>query len=118
MLTCFWLAPALVLSPGVLPRCGSAGKPIRTAASAIHASLQAAWQTCSKLLPGGGAPRVAPDNVKVAMLKNAQCMRAHGVPNYPDPVFPPGRGVESFIPSSAAANSPAFQSAAQMCGGG
>jgi hypothetical protein len=51
--------------------------------------------------------------VKLAAQKHAQCMRAHGVPDYPDPRFPPGGGVEE----GAGPDSPAFQAAAKACGG-
>lgn len=80
-------------------------------------AFQAAQETCRKELPGGGPPRVVPESVKVQTIDHAQCMRAHGVLNYPDPSFPPGGGIESFIPSSVQLNSPAFKSAAKACGG-
>lgn len=76
-----------------------------------------ARQDCRRRLPGGGPPRDVPESVKIAAVKHAQCMRAHGVSNYPDPTFPPGGGVENIVPSSVDANSPALQSAAKACGG-
>jgi hypothetical protein len=80
-------------------------------------AFQAARLTCRKLLPGLGPPRVVPESVKLQAVRHAECMRAHGVTNYPDPNFPAGGGVESFIPSSADASAPVFQSAAKACGG-
>jgi hypothetical protein len=80
-------------------------------------AFQAAQQTCRKLLPGGGPPRNVPESVKLQLLNHAECMRAHGVPNYPDPTFPAGGGVESFFPSSVEFGSPVFQSALKACGG-
>jgi hypothetical protein len=80
-------------------------------------AFQQAQQTCRKLLPGGGPPRVVPESIKLGMLKHAQCMRSHGVADYPDPAFPAGGGVENFIPSNLDANSPSFQNAAKACGG-
>lgn len=81
-------------------------------------AFRQAQQECRRLLPGGGPPRTVPESVKLAALRQSECMRAHGVSNYPDPTFPPGGGVESSIPSSVDANSPAFQSAQKACGGG
>lgn len=80
-------------------------------------AFRAARETCTKDLPGGGPSRVVPENVKLNMLRHAECMRAHGVADYPDPIFPPGGGIESFIPSSAQLDSPAFKTAAKACGG-
>ncbi len=50
------------------------------------------------------------------MLAMAECMRTHGVPNFPDPTFANGRptGPGPQIPLS----SPAFRQAAQHCAGG
>jgi hypothetical protein len=80
-------------------------------------AFQAARQTCNKLLPGGGPSRVVPESVKVQLVDHAECMRAHGVPNYPDPIFPSGGGIETIVPSSIAPGAPAFQTAAKACGG-
>jgi hypothetical protein len=42
-------------------------------------------------------------------------MRAHGVSNYPDPVFPPGGGIERPDLSGLNLNSPAVQRAIKVC---
>ena len=47
-----------------------------------------------------GSPPVASASQKAAAVKLAQCMRKHGVPNYPDPTYTK-TGVE--IPPSIAA---------------
>jgi hypothetical protein len=80
-------------------------------------SFQAAQHTCKKLLPGGG-PGPVSQAQKVQLLANAQCMREHGVPNYPDPTFPPGGGIEQFLGPGINPQSPAFQSAARHCNSG
>lgn len=79
--------------------------------------FQAAQQSCKHLLPGGGPPAHVPESVKLSLLKHTQCMREHGVPNYPDPVFPSGGGVGNVIPSDVNPSSPAFQRAANACRG-
>ena len=54
-------------------------------------AFQAAQQTCASLRPGAGSP---PPPISLPQQKsfvaNAQCMRKHGVPNFPGPVFGPG----------------------------
>ena len=52
---------------------------------------------------------------KAAVLKFAECMRTHGVPQFPDPKFP-GNGGIALGTGPADANSPAFQHAQQVCG--
>jgi hypothetical protein len=50
-------------------------------------------------------------------VKYAQCMRAHGVPHFPDPTIkqsPQGTGISQGVPASAG-QSPAFASANRAC---
>jgi hypothetical protein len=48
------------------------------------------------------------------MLKSAECMRRHGVPGFPDPIFGPHGGVKT--PSGKINHdSPAFEAAAKAC---
>jgi hypothetical protein len=56
-----------------------------------------------------------PEKVKAQMVRFAQCMRAHGVSNYPDPIFH-GGGIVSQLPTGVDPNSPSFQAAAKACG--
>jgi len=63
--------------------------------------------------PGGQA---APGTSGVAF---AACMRAHGVPHYPDPAADgagPGGGVAVF-PAGVDTSTPAFKKASSSCGG-
>lgn len=48
-----------------------------------------------------------------AGLKFADCMRSHGVPNFPDPG--PGGGIQIGAGSGVSPGSPAFQSAQNAC---
>jgi hypothetical protein len=48
-------------------------------------------------------------------LKLSECLRAHGVPAYPDPVFPAGGGIERPSVPGLNINSPSFQRAAKLC---
>jgi hypothetical protein len=55
--------------------------------------FQAADKACRPLLPNGGvAPQLTPAQQQ-QFLAWAACVRAHGVPNFPDPVFS-GGGVQ------------------------
>jgi hypothetical protein len=76
---------------------------------------------CGKQLdvgPGSGGGHGIPEAAKLAALKHAECMRAHGVPNYPDPVFSNG-GVSQSSGGPGANNvqAPAFQQAQKACAG-
>jgi hypothetical protein len=68
---------------------------------------------------GSGAGTDSSDNgsnaPRAALLAYAQCMRASGVPNFPDP-DPSGRfGVEHGSNSDIDTNAPTYQAAAQNC---
>jgi len=95
--------------------------------------FQAAEKTCAKLRPGGNP--AATDSATAARLQQflaaATCMRAHGIPDFPDPrtgvalgrdsSHPvPGTtvtqdGVSFVIPASINVQSPMFTHAASVC---
>lgn len=72
---------------------------------------------CAVALAGCGASGISgsasSSSGESAGIKFARCMRAHGVPNFPDP----GAGGGINIPDSSGVNprSPAFQSAQRAC---
>ena len=86
----------------------------------------AAYGACRHLLAGGGpsitqlqqqAQQEQQEQQKdlPALLKFSQCMRGHGVPNYPDPTL---SGQSTPAPSEGAGinlNSPQFQAALSAC---
>jgi hypothetical protein len=81
--------------------------------------FQAAQKVCGKLLPEGGAPSPAQQaKAQESALKFSQCMRAHGVPNFPDPTFS-GGGVRMALKAGGAngvdPNSPQFKAAQKTC---
>jgi hypothetical protein len=49
------------------------------------------------------------------LLKLAECMRSHGVPNYSDPTFPPGGGISRTVVPGLNVQSPAVRRAAAAC---
>ncbi|HTU86011.1 MAG TPA: hypothetical protein VMF57_10585 [Solirubrobacteraceae bacterium] len=84
-------------------------------------AYQSGAKTCAAELPsGGGAPKPGLlAKAKQAALVHARCMRAHGVPNFPDPnVSSNGQGVTvgSGGPGLSP-RSPAFQQAQRICQG-
>ena len=90
-------------------------------------AVEAARAICKKLLPGGGPPTHASEQQKEQLVATAQCMRKHGVPNFPDPsTKPPGNirdysladgigDVYLLVPRTINVNSPAFEQAAKTC---
>jgi hypothetical protein len=82
-------------------------------------AFKSASLACQSLLP---KPRTIPGGLAIAKkngVKFAQCMRTHGVPNFPDPQFQsgPGGGVGVRIGGPGIdPQSPAFQSAQKTCG--
>jgi hypothetical protein len=59
---------------------------------------------------GGGTPPGS--SSEATALKFAQCMRANGVPDYPDPT---GTNQAAHAASASELNSPAFQAASTLC---
>jgi hypothetical protein len=80
-------------------------------------AFQSAMQACHADLPNGGQPTSQQSSaMRATALKFSQCMRSHGVPNFPDPHFSGGHLTMQLSPSSGIdPSSPAFQSAQQAC---
>lgn len=78
--------------------------------------FQSAQRACQHLLPNGGRPpnQSQLQQEKAQGLSYARCVRAHGVPNFPDP------DSSGRIPDPATVGinqgSPKFQAANQACG--
>jgi hypothetical protein len=74
--------------------------------------FQKAMKTCEKLLPKNvTSPPAASPKVQAEALKFTNCMRAHGMTDWPDPL--PGGLV--MVPTGAAAKSLVYQNAAKAC---
>ena len=104
------------------PKVSTNGNEVKVAI-AINPSIssnphfKSAQQTCSKLLPGGGPGsgsnhQISPRE-QSQYLKAAACIRAHGVPNFPDPTFS-GGGVH-IEHQGLNESSPAFKAAVHAC---
>jgi hypothetical protein len=78
--------------------------------------FKSAQQACRKLLPGGGpgaGPHPISPQEQTQYLKAAACIRAHGVPNLPDPTFS-GGGVH-IERQGLNERSPTFKAAVRAC---
>jgi hypothetical protein len=85
----------------------------------IHApAFRAALNLCMTALNAGHPRPTITASQKEAAVKFSQCMRAHGVSNYPDPQFPPGGGIEIGPPPGSNVNmsAPAVAHAQNICG--
>lgn len=77
--------------------------------------LAAAQALCRKLVPMGGLAvptRAQTARLLAQMLKGSQCMRAHGVLNFPDPT---SEGIRISPSSGIDPNSPQYRAAQKAC---
>jgi hypothetical protein len=81
-------------------------------------AFKAAQEACKSKLPNGGNPQAVSAAQRQKALQFSQCMRAHGISNFPDPTFS-GPRVQLKISAETGINpsSPAFEAAQKACGG-
>ncbi len=83
--------------------------------------FQTASKACRKYMPNGGQPPspAQQQQMQAQALRFSQCMRAHGVKNFPDPQFQSGGRVGIRIGGGLGSgldpNSPIFQAAQKAC---
>jgi hypothetical protein len=77
----------------------------------------AANKACEPLTGAGHLSQAKQAQMEQGLLKFAQCMRSHGVPDYPDPIFTANGGVSQAIGKGSGINpsSPTFEDAQQVC---
>jgi hypothetical protein len=78
-------------------------------------AFQSAMKTCKFFGRRRGRPQVS-ETKKLIQLHFAQCMRKHGVPNFPDPTFPSSGGIITPDVPGLNLNSPAVNQAVAACG--
>lgn len=83
-------------------------------------TFQAAASHCRHLLPNGGQPTPAQQAKDLAQaLKFSQCMRSHGITDFPDPQSHPGGGISISLRASPGSdlnpNGSLFQAAQKAC---
>jgi hypothetical protein len=78
--------------------------------------VESAIQTCRRELPNGGTLNPAQlQTALTVLLKFSQCMRAHGVPNFPDPAMVNGNITLNLQGTGFSTSSPQDVTAAEMC---
>jgi hypothetical protein len=79
--------------------------------------LRAAGLACAALLPPGSLQVTEAQQERLASLelKRAECMRARGVTNFPDPSAPGQQGPPPASGGGIGPDSPVFQAAARAC---
>jgi hypothetical protein len=91
---------------------GKGGAPVSSGINRNSPQYFSADKTCRHFLPGGVPTPAQTQQALAKALKFSQCMRHHGVPNFPDP-NPTNPGVVRLVGIDA--SSPQFQSALQTC---
>jgi hypothetical protein len=76
--------------------------------------FQAAQNDCKSLAPGGPTARTGRKN-RANALKFSECMRKHGITNFPDPNSQGGIELQGGAGGSLDPKSPQFQSAQSAC---
>ena len=77
--------------------------------------FQAADKTCKSLMPGSALSPAQQAQVKAGNLKFAQCMRAHGISDFPDPTSQGQIQIQAKPGSDLDPNNPRYQSANKAC---
>jgi hypothetical protein len=93
---------------------GVAANGQKTGVDVNSPQFDRARKACANLLPNGGRPTAAQQQQEQQqMLKFAQCMRAHGVPKFPDPKA--GGALALGTKTGVDPNTPQFKTAQQTC---
>lgn len=82
---------------------------------AVKAAKRSCQGLLTSVLSSQGKPPITAAQ-KASLIKNAQCLRKHGVPNYPDPTFPAGGGIAIQAGTGFNPDSEAFKRAQSACG--
>lgn len=103
---------------------GSAGSGVQISILGVHVpstidihspAFKSAVKLCIKQATGGSGPPKATAAQRKAALDFSRCMRRHGVPNFPDPVFKNG-AIGETPPPGISPNAPALLKAQKLCG--
>jgi hypothetical protein len=77
--------------------------------------FQAADQACKSSMPGGHFSPAQQQQAMAAGLRMSQCMRAHGIKDFPDPNSQGGIGIKVTPGSDLDPNNPQFKAANAAC---
>jgi hypothetical protein len=100
----------------------------RSVRGANSPAFIAASKTCDKLQPGGNPQPAKPSKSRQqAMVRFSECMRQHGITNFPDPTLSPppananvidAAGIYVVLPPGFDPESPRDKEALRACGKG
>jgi hypothetical protein len=77
--------------------------------------FQAADKACKSQMPGGHFSPAQQHQAMAAALRMAQCMRAHGIKDFPDPNSQGGIAIKAGPGSDLDPNNPQFKAANAAC---
>jgi hypothetical protein len=77
--------------------------------------VASAANTCKEYMGPSGPPPALTESQRQAAIAHADCMRTHGVPNFPDPTFS-GPNQQLSLGPGLNVQSPAVEHAAKACG--
>ena len=98
--------------PDPNPTAGILGMIVNSGVNPQSASFKAAWQACKKYGPGANLTPAQTAAQNARGVEESQCMRSHGVPNFPDPTTGPvgeqvinlrGTGIDPGSPTAVQA---------------
>lgn len=88
--------------------------PVTVGGGASQQEVQSAKSACRNLQPGGSQGSAQQQQAELAQALNfSKCMRAHGIPKFPDPAIING-GI-GYTMTGIDTKSPQYQSAQQSC---
>lgn len=105
--------PTIDEDGGISIDVGGEGRPSEEDRERIDAAMEA----CQDLLPQSEGPRISEEDQAAfqdALIEYAECMREHGIEDFPDPEFTEG-GAFQEIGEGIDPNSEEFQAADEAC---
>lgn len=78
-------------------------------------AIAAAAKACKEYMGPSGPPPALTESQRETAIAHAECMRRHGLPNFPDPTFS-GSGQQLNLAPGLNPQSPAVEQAAKACG--
>jgi hypothetical protein len=78
-------------------------------------AVASAAKNCKEYMGPSGPPPALTESQREAAIAQADCMRTHGLPNFPDPTFSGGNQQLNLSPGMNP-QSPAVEQAAKACG--
>jgi hypothetical protein len=98
------------------PAASGAGRPVDISPSVSGTrTFRSAQSVCLRLMPVAPTPPTITAADQADYLKATHCMRAHGISEFPDPVFSGPNGVHFPIPAGIDTNSPQILRAEAIC---